>query len=286
MKQPLLLGLAVLMCGAGAVAQPRSASAPQKLLSAPVGLMAPVWSPDGKHIAVTSDNYTGIMVADADGSNLRIVTNAEGAGYKMTWNSESAIVGRTNIVEQGRMMHEMYSWNITNNKATLVMQKTRGMQAPTLRAAGLRRGALNIYERMMADPSHVADQVAALGQFSGSIIINPALSPDGNRVAFQVPGKGMWMINADGTNLRSLGKGSHPAWLPDNATIAYTVVTDNGDQYTSSTLVALNVDNGKSMTITSQPDMLPLTPAVSPDGSRVAFENAKDNAIYVVTLKY
>lgn len=285
MKKTLLLGIAALLCGSIAIAQPRSASAPQLLLSTPTGLMAPVWSPDGKHIAASGLNYSGIYVAQADGSSLQMVTDAPGAGYKMVWNGNNAIVGRTNIVENGRVMHEMYSWTLSGT-ATRVAAKGRNVQAPSLRAAGMAKGQAGIYDMMVADPSHVAATVGALADFEGQIIINPALSPDGSRIAFQVPGKGMWVIGADGSNLRSIGAGSHPAWLPDNATIVYTVVKDNGSEFTSSAIYAKNIDNGKSMTISDSSTILPLSPAVSPDGYKVAFENARDNAIYVITLKY
>ena len=59
------------MLGVAAMAQPRSASEPTLLIKSSQGLMAPVWSPSGDKIAVTSDNYDGIWVADADGSNLK-----------------------------------------------------------------------------------------------------------------------------------------------------------------------------------------------------------------------
>ena len=286
MKKCLLFGLAVVMCGGIAVAQPRSASAPVKLISAPVALMAPVWSPDGTQIAVTGNNYTGIMVADADGSNLRVLTEEAGAGYKMVWNGSNSIVGRTNIVENGRVLHEICKWNVADGARSVMVAKSRTTQAPTLRAAGLKKSAANVYELMMAQPAKVAWQVPALAQFEGKVIINPALSADGKRVAFQVPGKGMWVMNADGTELRSLGKGSHPQWLSDNATVVYTVVKDNGQDFTASTLYALNVDNGKNVTLTAMSNIIPLTPSVSPDGLKVAFENAADNAIYVINLKY
>lgn len=286
MKHFTLLSLALMLgCGVAA-AQPRSASAPAKLLSIPTGLMAPVWSPDGSMIAATGDNYTGIVVANADGSSMRVLTDCAGAGYKMVWNGNNQIVGRTNIVENGRVLHEICSWDLSNGNRQVLVAKSRNAQAPTLQAAGLRSKSANIYEMMMNDPAKVSSKVSALSQFSGKMIINPALSPDGNRIAFQVPGQGMWTINADGTSLKSIGAGSHPAWLPDNETVVYTVVKDNGQTFTASTLLAVNVDNGKSVTLTSRTDMLPMTPAVSLDGTRVAFENAADNAIYVITLKY
>lgn len=285
MKHFTLLGLALMLCGGIAVAQPRSASAPQKLLSSPTGYMAPVWSPDGSMIAVTGDNYTGIMVAKADGSAIRTVSTEPGAGYKMMWDGTDRIIGRTNVNRGALVYHEMRAWNVTDGASEVLVPLSRNAQAPTRRAAGLRKDSANIYELMMSQPAEVASQVGALNQFAGKILINPALSPDGNRIAFQVPGQGMWVINIDGSGLRQIGAGSHPAWLNDNATIVYTIVKDNGQEFTSSTLFALNIDNGTSITLTRS-DIMPLTPAVSPDGTKVAFENASDKAIYVITLNY
>lgn len=286
MKHFTLLGMALLMCGGAAAAQPRSASAPQLLLTTPTGLMAPVWSPDGSKIAVTGDNYTGIMVANADGTGLRTVTATAGAGYKMLWDGNENVVGRTNITENGRVMHELRAWNVADGASKVIVAKSRNAQAPSMRAIGRKRGAAGIYDQMVAQPAEVAAKVPALAEFAGQIIINPALSPDGSRIAFQVPGHGMWVMNADGTGLRSLGLGSNPSWLPDNESIVYTVVKDNGQVYTSSTMLAMNVVSGESVTLTSRTDMIPLTPAVSPDGTKVAFQNAADQSIYVVTLKY
>ena len=80
MTKQTFLTLALSMLGVAAMAQPRSASEPTFLIKSSQGLMAPVWSPSGDKIAVTSDNYDGIWVADADGSNLRQVTCCSGAG--------------------------------------------------------------------------------------------------------------------------------------------------------------------------------------------------------------
>ena len=111
------------------------------------------------------------------------------------------------------------------------------------------------------------------------------MSHDGKQVAFQVPGKGIFTCNSDGSGVTYLCKGSHPAWLPDNSLI-YTVVTDNGESFTGSDIYAVDVATGKAVLLTANTDMIPLTPAVTRDGKRVAFENAKDACIYEITLKY
>lgn len=278
-KRHLVGVAALLLAGGMATAQVHSASQPQKLVSAQVGLMAPVWSPDGSMIAVTSDNYKGIYVADADGSNLRILTNDDGAGYKMAWSADGrSLAGRANVVEGKKIQHQMRSYGLDGTT------KAVGQLRRTTAQPGVQK-VETIYGVMATDPAGATRRIPALAQFQGRTIINPALSPDGSQVAFQVPGKGMWLVSADGSDLRSLGKGSHPAWMPDSRTLLYTIVEDNGAEFTASTLMSLDVRTGFSATVVSASDMLPLTPAVAPDGCKVAFENALDASIYVVNLK-
>ncbi|MCC8175581.1 MAG: hypothetical protein LIO91_04020 [Bacteroidales bacterium] len=57
MKRNLLLALSLGLVAQAWAVIPRSASAPEKLIDSPVGLMAPVWSPDGSKIAVTTDHF-------------------------------------------------------------------------------------------------------------------------------------------------------------------------------------------------------------------------------------
>ena len=124
MKRNFVLAITLCLCGASLLAQPRSASEPQKLIEHSVGLMAPVWSPDGSQIAVTTDNYTGILVANADGSNLRSITTESGAGYKMKWSADGTqILGRTNIVENNRVLHAVKAWNTKLVTKKLLLKK-------------------------------------------------------------------------------------------------------------------------------------------------------------------
>lgn len=284
MKKHFFLAVALMAISGVAGAQVQSDGAPVKLLSTPGGLMAPVWSPDGSKIAVTTDNYTGILVANADGTALRQLTREAGTGYNMTWTEDgAAIISRNNIVENGRVFHEIKSFDVKLGTSKVLMAKSRDAVSPRLKA---RKGAAaDIYSAMLARPTKAAKEIKALNQFAGKTVINPALSPDGSKIAFQIPGKGMWLINADGSGLRSLGKGSHASWLPDSKTLVYTVVEDNGERFTASELKSVDTASGKTSVITRRADMIPMTPSVSPDGRKVAFENAADAAIYVVNLK-
>ncbi|MGM9839699.1 MAG: TolB family protein, partial [Sodaliphilus sp.] len=70
MKKSLLLFSAIMLSAGSLMAQSKANGEPRLLIKSAQSLMAPVWSPDGSKIAVTGDNFIGIWVANADGSNL------------------------------------------------------------------------------------------------------------------------------------------------------------------------------------------------------------------------
>lgn len=282
MKKNFIMALA-LMAGTcpALMAGNLTAGQPTKFATSPNGLMAPVWSPDGSKIAAAGPNYTGIYVFNADGSNARQITPAEGAGYKMVWTADgSEVIGRTNVRDGIRVMHEMKAWNATDGTVRTITPVSRMNVTP-----GAMKATNNIYKTMTENAGEATSLISSLAQFAGETVINPALSPDGSKIAFQIPGNGMWLINADGTGLKSLGKGSHPAWMPDNATVIFTVVTDDGNNFTGSTIYSMDINDMKAEKLVANTDLIPLTPAVSPDGSKLVFENAKDASLYIVNLK-
>ncbi|MBQ4292268.1 MAG: PD40 domain-containing protein [Muribaculaceae bacterium] len=292
MKKILMFCLSLTVGIVAAVALPKGASSPRLLLKTDQHLMAPVWSPSGDKIAVTTDNYTGILVADASGTNLRRLTSDAGVGYKMTWTADgSRIVGRTNVAANRMVLHELKAYDVASAKSSVLVAKNRFDGTPAAsQVRQLKNGGsfspTTVFEMMLNKPADVASSVDGLRQFKGSVVINPALSPDGTKIAFQIAGKGIFVCNADGSNVVSLCKGSYPSWLADNRTIVMTVVTDDGMKFTSSTLYAIDVVNGSKVTLLQNSGYIPRMPAVSPDGSTVAFVNSKDSSIYTITLKY
>jgi Tol biopolymer transport system component len=308
MKRKFILALSLCMMGTTMFAQPKGATEPQLLVKAPVGLMAPVWSPTGDKIAVTADNYSGIFVVNADGSNMTTVSTEAGAGYKMVWSADGKqILGRTNVVENTKVLHEVKVWNVANGKSTTLVAKTRDLKGtPTWNSAntvtiannlGIRsintatatsdkQASVNVYEMMASDPVGCAAKISALKQYAGKVIINPALSPDGSKVAFQVPGHGLFVCDNNGKNLVSLGKASNPTWLPDNLHVIATRVQDNGHSYTASQIYSFNVVTGAETLVCNNANYIPMRPSVSPDGQKLVFENAADASIYIVNLKY
>ena len=280
MKRKLIIAAALLLPSLGVLAQPTSWSEPQLLIKAEHGLMAPVWSPDGSELAVTGDNYIGIWVARADGSNLKQVSNEPGAGYMMRWNNNREITCTPYSLENGRRMTRIEQVDITTGTSRQVASAVRNFKRSTA------MGASSVYRLMLDEPQNATSLIAGLSDYAGKWVINPTLSPDGKKIAFQIVTKGLFVCNADGSGLQELGKGSHASWLPDSRNLLMTSIVDDGHRFTSSDIYCVNIDKGSSVNITPGSDVIPVTIAVSPDGKRVAFDNDTDGAIYIINLNY
>lgn len=280
MKRKLIIAVALVLPGMSAMAQPMSWSEPQPFIKSEHSLMAPVWSPDGSQIAVTGDNYIGIWVADADGNNLRQVSESPGAGYKMLWNSNQEITSTPYTVVDGKRMTRIEQVNVSTASVKQVAPAMRNLKRSAV------EGASSIYQIMLDEPQNATSMIAGLSDYAGKWIINPVLSPDGSRIAFQIVTKGLFVCNADGSGLIELGKGSHASWLPDSRNLMMTCIVDDGHRFTSSDIYCVNVDKRSAVNITPTSDVIPVTIAVSPDGRRVAFDNDTDGAIYIINLNY
>lgn len=307
MKRKIYLLSIVITCCGSMFALPKAASEPQLFIKGNQAFMSPSWSPDGKYLAVTGDNYDGIWIADANGANLTQLTSDAGAGYKLCWSKDGkTILARTNQTVEKRKFHEIKTYEVANGKSEVLVQSTRGITGTPLWDAGSsvrysdkgsntlikaskaieKVAVASLYERMVSNPIDVSKEANELVQFSGKAIINPALSPDNSKIAFQVVGKGLYVCDANGDNIKSLGKGSYPSWLPDNQTIVVSKVVDNGETFTSSDLYAIDVNTNKSIVLTNDSNLIPITLSVSPDGKKVAFENSVNGGIYIINLKY
>lgn len=279
MKKSLLLFSAIMLSAGSLMAQSKANGEPRLLIKSAQSLMAPVWSPDGSKIAVTGDNFIGIWVANADGSNLNQVSEALGAGYKMNWQDAQTIVSTPYTMENGLRMVRIENVNVETAEISEVAPAQRGFRPSKVIKN------VNLLRIMCDQPAEATRLIPSLEQYAGKMVLNPALSPDGKKIAFQIVSYGLFVCDVDGANLKSFGKGAYPSWAPNSRDLMFARIQDNGERFTASDLFSVNTETGVEENLTPNSDVIPITLSVSPDGSKVAFDNDVDGNIYVVDLK-
>lgn len=279
MKKSLLLFSAIMLSAGSLMAQSKANGEPRLLIKSAQSLMAPVWSPDGSKIAVTGDNFIGIWVANADGSNLNQVSEALGAGYKMNWQDAQTIVSTPYTMENGLRMVRIENVNVETAEISEVAPAQRGFRPSKVMKN------VNLLRIMCDQPAEATRLIPSLEQYAGKMVLNPALSPDGKKIAFQIVSYGLFVCDVDGANLKSFGKGAYPSWAPNSRDLMFARIQDNGERFTASDLFSVNTETGVEKNLTPNSDVIPITLSVSPDGSKVAFDNDVDGNIYVVDLK-
>ena len=279
MKKSLLLFSAIMLSAGSLMAQSKANGEPRLLIKSAQSLMAPVWSPDGSKIAVTGDNFIGIWVANADGSNLNQVSEALGAGYKMNWQDAQTIVSTPYTMENGLRMVRIENVNVETAEISEVAPAQRRFRPSKVMKN------VNLLRIMCDQPAEATRLIPSLEQYAGKMVLNPALSPDGKKIAFQIVSYGLFVCDVDGANLKSFGKGAYPSWAPNSRDLMFARIQDNGERFTASDLFSVNTETGVEENLTPNSDVIPITLSVSPDGSKVAFDNDVDGNIYVVDLK-
>ena len=134
------------------------------------------------------------------------------------------------------------------------------------------------------------------GQWNGT----PALSPDGQRVAFTSERDGnaeIYLVNVDGSNLtrvtNNCASDVMPAWSPDGKRLAfisdraYKVPLSGGsvEVQASLELYVMNLDGTGLERLTGNPEDRSFYPSWSPDGKKITYMNAADKGyLYVVDV--
>ncbi|MEP7286779.1 MAG: hypothetical protein ABI947_13545 [Chloroflexota bacterium] len=151
----------------------------------------PSWSPDGKEIVYWSrrDNDNGeIYVISATGLNNRRLTLNLFIDNSSVWSKDGKSI---------YFISERNSCGSCNESWGVFAMDSRGTNQRSI-------AEMNVEDWFWNNP--------------------PRMSPDGTKLTFTPKGKGMYIVNSDGTDLRVLDSNPYslePMWSPDNQYIAY-----------------------------------------------------------------
>lgn len=109
----------------------------------------------------------------------------------------------------------------------------------------------------------------------------PAISPDGTKVVYTLSGAGTFVCDLDGSNARQLGRLQAAKWLGNDMVVGMNEY-DNGQQYTSSEIVVMNLDGASQVIVPAE--TIALYPSASADGKTIVYSTASGE-LYRINLK-
>ncbi|OPZ68175.1 MAG: translocation protein TolB [bacterium ADurb.Bin478] len=270
----------------------------------------PLWSQDGRYIACTGEHYQGIWVVRLEDRQVRRLSDAPAAGFGMAWSNDSrSLVSRVANYEALRRSNALQLFDVESQTSRLLCAyQTEPLGLPvwsaddrhvyaavnnTLQSFSTGKPATPLSKKA---PSRVAylqgdrlafyDEVARseTSTWGSTRIINLTACADGSKIAFEIMGGPMCVMNSDGSGYLELGEGHRPRWSPDGRYLVYMITQDDGDQLLASDLYVIKADGSEKQALTATPAQLEMNPCWSPDGDRIAYDDAMDGALYLLTI--
>jgi hypothetical protein len=125
----------------------------------------------------------------------------------------------------------------------------------------------------------------------GSRYFRPRLSPDGTKLLVsesRAGGGHLWRFDLAAADAArgavDLGEGSGGAWRPDSRHVIFAAVLHDGHRITDSDLWQVDTMTRTRTLLARTPAVHELEPAISPDGQRLAFVDARTGALMIAAL--
>lgn len=313
-KRFLVVLSCALLGGTCIFAQPKPKNAPRTLTKGSQFFMAPKWTPDGKKVTFTSDKFNGIWMIRDNGEDLKQLSAEPGVGYGYSWNQDGSYLAvRATKYVNNRKQSAItiidpdtkttkciypYSQQIKgvplwkeNGKAIQIKENNKisrtrsGIPAGNNRQTDIGSETFSVYETILYHANDCDKLIKGFENFTGRILYNPQLSPDNSKVVFQVSGKGLFLCDTDGSNLKHIGSGENPSWMPDSKYIIVSKTTDDGHIIKSGKLQVVDTDTGQYYPFYESTSIIASRPSVCPDGSKVAFNDPEKGIIYILDIK-
>ncbi len=308
-KTICFLLLLLMLCPAFAV-DIRITNTPRQLLQERDGFfMNPKWSPDGSKIAFTGSNYKGLWVLYLDSGKSEQISDDMSAGYGFEWSPNSRyITTRVSIYKGVRRYNAVKLFDVEAQQSRLLSEYTTSMPNTPHFAGGsvylYMNGHLHQYDTgieslkkevagdslivlagdRMAIAHAGSDEIDLIAGRDDERYLNPALSPNGKRIACEIYGGNLVVMNSDGSGRIDLGIGYHPHWSPDGEYIVYMISRDDGHQITASDLYVAKSDGSQIIRLTESDDRLEMNPHWSPGGRQIVYDDYKSGQLFIADI--
>lgn len=260
----------------------------------------PTISPDGE-FAVVSDYASGALwrVSLTDGCTTMLTPEGNGNGVLISADGKNVVFRRNNSDKHRLRYTSLRCIDLSTGAETEIVPPSRHLNAgATISGVGVstvcgEKMKTHSFAGAKAVPAPVVSinyghleytadsRTITLDPQGRGSYLWPALSPDGTKVAYYLAGRGCFVCDTDGGNLRPMGLLRAAKWLDDNTLVGMNDV-DDGRFVTSSSIVAVRLD-GERSTLTGT-DVIAMYPSPSADAGKIVFATPQGE-LYLITLK-
>ncbi len=208
--------------------------------------LAPRFSPDGSKILASKAGYHGLYIISLAGEVVRTLSDEAHVGYQAQWIANDQIrYGKADALFT----------------ATLDGRVARANDRQEMRVFA-ENG--EIWLETYGERQQLTN--------SGDIYFNPSLSPDNKHVVYEGIESGIHVCTLTGDDT-VIGRGNHPAWLPDSKGLVFDVTEDDGQEITASTIALVLLESSQNrFALTTDSMLLAQRACVSADGKQLVFD--------------
>lgn len=274
-----ILALTLLSCGVAASAVVPGYGEP-RLINVPTEVYHPVLSPDGSRLLFSTVDHTGLKSLELKSGKITLIDASAAAGFDPVFSPDGdKVYYRTAVMSGGLLHRDVRCYDMATSRSVQLEKPDRKFHA--LKAIDSRTYIAADFDQMNLS---LDGTVARLNPVADAHCYQwPSISPDGTRILFSEPFKGVFVCNIDGTGAKAvLPKGDYPSWVDDN-TVAAVVSHDDGYIVLDSAVVLVDLNSGESVNVTS-PDVIVGELTSSPSTRSVAYTTT-DGELYIINPK-
>lgn len=255
-------------------------------------------------VVVSSDRGVGdfkeIFLMDWDGTNFEKITNHRSIALSPAWSPDGSKIAYTAFVARAKTKErnaDLFVYDVATGKSKMVSSKP-GINSGANFSPDSRNLFLTISQGGNPDILRISLDGEVISKLTqgprGAMNVEPAVSPDGKKIAFSTDRSGrpmIYVMNIDGSNpvrLTFAGQfNATPSWSPDGKRLAFAGWDkDHFDVFT------MNADGTDMIRVTDarKPNGKPANnedPVFSPDGRILMYTSNRTgtNQIYIADLE-
>ncbi len=241
-----------------------------------------VLSPDGTQAVVSLNTSDALRVVNlADGSHRQLTQNGLTHDLRWTADSKTVVYQQPSYNQKHLRYKEVKAVDVATGTEKTLQKATRtlngvavqGQQVQVVNNKKVKATALDgqkvaqapvasvSYGHLMLTVNGKTTQLDPNGSERCSYLW-PSVSPDGTKVVYFDVNKGCQVCDLQGNVLASFGQLHAPAWLDNNTIVAMNDI-DNGEVFTSSAIIAANLQ-GQQQVLTDA-SVIAMYPSVGAD---------------------